>query len=100
MLPTVEQLKIRNAHRGLAVDGRVPRQGGHGPANQRLAVSPVVAAPGEQTDAVAVTAGDQSIAVVLDLVNPLRADRRLGRKRRNAGSDKALRAETSHRSAP
>ena len=46
------------------------------------------------------TAGDQPIAVVFDLVNPPDADRRLGRKRRDAGIDKALRAATSRRTTP
>ena len=87
-------------HRGgdrLAIDGGVPRQGGHGLANQRVTLGSVVSTPGEQAHAIAVTAGDQPVAIVLDLVNPLRADRRLGRKRRDAGIDKALRAATSRR---
>ena len=47
MLPAVQELEIRNAHRiaddYLAIDGRVLRQ----VRDQWLAVSPVVAVPGE-----------------------------------------------------
>src|SRR5258706_15677083 len=43
--------------------------------DQREAARPVVAVAGEQADAGRVAAGHQPIAVVLDLVNPVRAAR-------------------------
>jgi hypothetical protein len=66
-------------------------------SDQRIALGPIVSAPGEHPRATGASANDQPVAVVFDLVNPLGADRGLGRKRRDAGIDKALRAATSRR---
>jgi hypothetical protein len=53
---------------------------GHGLRDQREALGPVVAVPGEQPHAAGPTAGHHSKAIVLDFVNPARAGRRsLGR---------------------
>jgi len=62
----------------LAVDRRRFRpQGRHGRADAGLSVGPVKASAGEQVHPIVPLAGDQAVAVVLDLVNPLRPDRRL-----------------------
>jgi len=104
MLPAVQELEIRDAHRvahhSLAINGRVLRQGEHGLADQRIALGPIVSAPGEHPPAIGAPADNQPVAIVFDLMNPLGADRRLGRKRRDAGIDKALRAATSRRTTP
>jgi hypothetical protein len=44
--------------------------------DERIARSPVVPVPGQQADADRVSARHQAIAVMLDLVNPVRAGRR------------------------
>jgi hypothetical protein len=44
-----------------------------------------VAGTGEQTHPAVPLTGDQPVSVVLDLVNPLRADRRFQRSGRDAG---------------
>ena len=62
----------------LAIDhGRGRRQTGGSGRDQRIAIGPIVAAAREQPHAVALLANDQPVAIVLDFVNPLRADRRL-----------------------
>jgi hypothetical protein len=45
--------------------------------NSREALRPIVAPPGQQPDANGVSPGHETISVVLDLVNPLGAGRRL-----------------------
>jgi hypothetical protein len=50
-------------------------------------------APGEQAHGLAVTADDQAVAVVLDLVRPARPRGRLGGQGRDAGLDKAICAD-------
>jgi len=61
----------RVAHHGLAIDGRLLRQPEHSVADQRIAIRPVIATSGEQPHSPAVDAGDQPVAVMFDLVNPL-----------------------------
>src|SRR5262245_3689424 len=59
------------AAHGLAVDDAGSRaQAGHGRDDQREAVGQVIAGAAVQTHAVAVLAGDDAEAVVLDLVQP------------------------------
>ena len=71
---------------GLAIDheGRVS-VAQRGLNDQRIAVAPVVAVAGEQPHALALALDDQAVAVVLDLVDPLRPVRDLGAAGRNAG---------------
>ena len=60
------------------------RLGVHGRANARIAICPLVAAPSEQANPAALLADDQAVAIMLDFVNPLRSDRRLGGEGRDA----------------
>jgi hypothetical protein len=55
----------------------------------RVALGPVVAPAREQMHPAVPLARDQAVAVMLDLVNPLRSDRGLGRSGRNARLDSA-----------
>ena len=48
----------------------------HGLDDQGVAVSPVVAVPGQQPDADGIATSHQPIAIVLDLVGPVRTRRR------------------------
>src|SRR5260370_26900717 len=57
-------------------------------ADQRISLSPVIAAAREQANLAAPLADDQAVAIVLDLVNPVRPDRGLFRAGRDAGLDK------------
>ena len=52
-------------------------------------VGPVVTAPREHADPVALTPADEPEAVVFDFVDPLRADRHRASERRQAGFDEA-----------
>jgi len=77
--PVTEQLEgsLITAHH-LSVDQAEPHlEVIHGLRHQRLARRPVVAPAGDQPDAHRVSAGHQPEAVVLDLVNPVGAGRRL-----------------------
>ena len=56
-----------------------------GLGDQRKAVAPVVAVAGEQPHALALALDDQAVAVVLDLVKPIRAGRDLSAAGRDAG---------------
>ncbi len=100
---TVELLEVRRAV-GVTEDRRaVEDKGGrpksrHSLSNEGIPVRPVVALAGEQANAtVILLPNDQSVAIVLDLVNPVRSDRRLvgsGRDARFAqesGADEARR---------
>ena len=49
----------------------------HGLGHQRIALRPVIAALGDEPDAHGIAAGHETVAVVLDLVNPVGAGRRL-----------------------
>jgi hypothetical protein len=81
-------------HNRLAVQGeRTGAQLGGGGRDRRIAVGPVIASPGEQAHRGAVPAHDQPVAVVLDLMNPVGAGRRLGGQGRNAGIDKSVVAD-------
>jgi hypothetical protein len=63
----------------LTIDRRgCRRQRRHGRVDARIALSPIEVAAGEQTHPAPPLAGDQAVAIVFDLVNPLRSDRRLG----------------------
>jgi hypothetical protein len=48
-------------------------------SDPRVALGPVVTAPGDQADAVAVAFQAEAIAVVLDFVEPVRTNRDAGR---------------------
>jgi RNA polymerase sigma-70 factor (ECF subfamily) len=93
----VELQKVERVHR---VRGSVPamqrNEHGHSVGDGRIAVGPVKPAAGVQAHGRAVSAHDQPIAVVLDLVNP--SGRRLVRKRRDSGGDETVRtaAEGEH----
>src|SRR5450631_3237386 len=95
MLARMQAVEIRHAidakqHR-LAVDheraGTVAKGGLN---DQRITVGKVMAVAGKQPDALAIALHDQAIAVVLDLMNPVRAGRYLGGARRNAGFEPAV----------
>ena len=71
---------------GLAIDHeRAVAVAQRGLGDQRKATAPVVAVPGPQPHALTVALDDQAVAVVLDLVDPLRPVRNLRRLGRNAG---------------
>ena len=57
--------------------------------DKRIAVRPVVALAGDQPDAHGVAPGHKPVAIVLDLVNPVGAGRRLLGWGREAGLDEA-----------
>jgi hypothetical protein len=61
----------------------------HGLGHQRIALRPVIAVLGDEPDAHGIAAGHQPEAVVLDLVNPIGAGRRLVGGGREAGFDEA-----------
>ena len=65
--------------------------------NERETVRPVIASPGQQPDAHGVPTSHQAIAIVLDLVNPVRTRRRLVSGRRQARFDEACRVSTRTR---
>src|SRR4029450_7822030 len=52
----------------------VPQRGFH---DQRVTIAPVIAVSGEQPNALALALDDQAIAVVLDLMKPVRPGRNL-----------------------
>lgn len=85
----MQALEIRDAgviaDRHLAVDRGVGGQHVSGGDDQRIAVRPVIAASIEQPHATSAPADDQLIAIVFNFVNPLGANRRLGRERWDAG---------------
>ena len=77
MLAGVQAVEIGPAvdaeQHGLAVDHeRAVAVAQRGLDDQRKAIGPVVAVAGEQPHALAVALDDQAVAVVLDLVDPLR----------------------------
>ena len=49
----------------------------HGLDDERISVGPVIPIAGQEPDAHGITPGHHAIAVVLDLMNPVRARRRL-----------------------
>ena len=61
----------------------------HGLGHQRIALRPVIAALGDEPDAHGIASGHQPEAVVLDLVNPVGAGRRLVGWGREAGFNEA-----------
>ena len=64
-------------------------EGRHRRVDQRISVGPVEAEAREKTCPAVPLAGDQAVPVVLDLVNPLGADGRVGNSGRNARLDSA-----------
>jgi hypothetical protein len=88
MLPGMQTIEVGNSvdpkqHR-LAIDDEragAVLQGGL----KRITIGPVVTVAGEQPDPLSVALHDQAVAVLLDLVNPIRTGRNLGRAGRDAG---------------
>ena len=62
----------------------------HGLGHQRIALRPVIAAPGDEPDAHGIAAGHEPEAVVLDLVNPVGAGRSAARRLRIRSINMAL----------
>ena len=58
--------------------------------DQRIAVTPIVAFPGEQPDALAIALDDQAIAVALDFVKLVRPVKHRGTARRDARVEPAI----------
>jgi hypothetical protein len=86
---------VRTAHRGLAVDReRLGRQLRRGARDRRVSIGPVIAPP-EPHD-IAVTADDQPVTAVLDLVDPAGPGRRLGGAHGNPGLNEAVWAGRNH----
>jgi hypothetical protein len=67
----------------------------HRLGHQWIALRPVIAPAGDQPDAHGVAAGHEPEAVVLDLVNPVGAGRRLVGRGREAGFVKLARSAAS-----
>jgi hypothetical protein len=57
-----------------------------------MPLRPIEAVPGEQAHPLAVAPHHQPVAIVLDVVHPLRSCGRPRRQRRDAGLDEAMRA--------
>ena len=73
---------------GFAVEHRLEGpEGRHGLADAGISVRPVEAVAGEKTHAALAFAGYEPVTVVLDLMNPLRPDRRLCCSGRDARLD-------------
>jgi hypothetical protein len=83
------------AHRLAVKRERLRAQLVRGRSDAGIAISPVKAAAGEQLHRLAVAADDQAVAVVLDLVHPAGAGRRLGGKGGNARVDKPISADAA-----
>jgi len=86
MPASMQSLEIRNPidaqQHGFAVDDERTRPVlQRGFDDQWITIGPVMAVAGEQTDALVLTLDNQPIAVMLDLVDPIGADR----NRRSAG---------------
>ena len=100
--PEPEQLEhceplLVAAHR-LAVDQAGPHlEVVHSLDDERIPGGPVMAVTGEQPDADRIAPGHQAIAVVLDLVNPVRAGRGLSAVGRQHGSMKPTMAGAEDR---
>jgi hypothetical protein len=90
----IQHLKVGDAvdaqHHRLAVDhealASVLERGFHDPG---IAPRPVMAVPGKQPNAVAITVNDQAEAVVFDFVNPFRRRRDRLPAGRDAGLESA-----------
>jgi hypothetical protein len=67
----------------------VVRNPRHRPADERMAVGPIVAAARERPHPAVPLARDKAITVVLNFLNPLRPNRRLQRPGRDARLDSA-----------
>jgi hypothetical protein len=90
MQPVEDRQALPVAPHRLAIDrGRCRPQARHGLTDAGIPVRPVEAVAGEQPHPGLPLAGDEAVAVVLDLVNPLGADRRLARSGRDTGFDHA-----------
>jgi hypothetical protein len=87
---------VFTADHGLAIQGeRLRPDLSRRTGDPRIAARPVVAAAGEQTHGLALPPHDQPVAVMLDLVHPIRAGRRLGSAGRDAGVDEAISADAA-----
>jgi hypothetical protein len=92
-----DRYAIISADHGLAVQGeRLRPDLGRRTGDRRLPARPVIAAAGEQADRGAVAAHDQPVPVMLDLVHPIGAGRRLGGTGRDAGVYEAIGANNEH----
>ena len=104
VLATVQALEIGDAcaiaDHCLAIDRGIAGERGGGIHDQRIAIGPFVAAAGKQSNAITAPADDQPVAIVLDLVNPLWARRRLVCSGRYTGLDKAQRSPKWRRGTP
>jgi hypothetical protein len=94
--------RIEHGNATLASDHSLPIQGKgpsldlHGGASNRwVSVSPVMASAGEQMHRGAVSAHNEPITVVLDLVHPAGPSRRLGGKGGDARVDLAIGANAA-----
>jgi hypothetical protein len=97
MLARMQAVEIRDAvdaeQHSLAIDDERARSIAQRRFDdQRIAVGPVVPVEGEQPHALALALDDQPVAVVLDLVDPVRT----GRDRRSAGRDAGLEESFGH----
>ena len=81
--PTFTRRHVRTARDAFAVDRNGPNvEGGKAFSDPRNPFGPIVAAPAENADSVAVAPADKSEAVVPNLIGPLRAGRDCAGKRR------------------
>jgi len=88
---------VRPADDSLTVDGeRQSRQLRGSPGYCGIAVGPVEAAPSEKTHKGARPSYHEAVAVVFDLVHPVRANRRLGGAGRDARLYEAVGANREH----
>ena len=82
---------VAQAH-GLAIDHQsLHGKGKDGLHNPRKAHGPVQAVAGPEAHSLAILAGDDAVAVILEFVNPLGAGRHLDGQGRQTGSDEARR---------
>ena len=95
-LPAVEAIEVGDAvdaeQHGFAVQGEgVGPVAQRGLDNARVPVAPVIAVAGPQPYGLALPLNDQAVAIVFDLMKPLRPVEDLGPARRNAGANAGLR---------
>ena len=92
MFSGVQSVEIRYAIDARATQPRRrERKNCSGYSDQRIPAAPVVAIASEQANAPPVLLDDQSITVMLDLVDPFRTEWRLCHRRRQARLDKPRR---------
>ena len=103
MLAPEKQLEIREPVRvacdQLTVDDAgADRKRIDGRDDRWKPIAPIEPAPRDEADALAVMMGEHAVAIVLDLMHPVGAGRRLVGAGRNAGRDVAVGARLSCRS--